>query len=66
MKIFDWIPEKWRPNRKVAAGIGTAAILVLASEYLGLSAGDILNFGGNGMALNFVLAYGVSYMVPEA
>jgi hypothetical protein len=65
MNIFGFLPEKWQPNRKIVAGVSTAIVLIVAAKVVGLSIADMLNIPGWAMAVNFVVAYGVSYMVPE-
>jgi hypothetical protein len=65
MNIFSFLPEAWRPNRKVVVGFVVGAVLTGIATFTGVSPASLAGVEGMEAAVTLVIAYLVSYWVPE-
>lgn len=66
MKIFDFIPEAWRPNRKVVVGLVVGLLLTVIAKFTGVSVASLAGVEGLESSVTLVVAYLASYFVPDA
>ena len=65
MNIFGALPEAWRPNRKVAVGLVVGVVLTVIAKFTGVSPASLAGVEGLESSVTLVIAYVVSYLVPE-
>ncbi len=65
MNIFGFLPEAWRPNRKVVVGLVVGVVLTVIAKFTGVSAASLAGVEGMEASVTLVIAYLVSYLVPE-